>query len=210
MLKNILNFTKNIYKYLGKKLILDVTLITIQSLMNGMGIILLIPLLSVAGIISPINSNNFVLKNIQKFFLSVSPSLGLIIILLLFIFILSFTALLNRHISILSTKIIEDFSSHLRVELFKNVVHSKWDCLSNKRSSDLTNTFTMEISKVSAATIQLLRIISQIITAFIQIIISFIISPTITIFALINGVIIFLFMSSSFKKAKNLEPLCFL
>lgn len=97
MIKNIFNFTKNIYKYLGKKLILDVSLMTLKSLMNGTGLILIIPLLSVAGIINPIDSNNFFLINVQEFFLSLSPNLSLIIILILFICILSFNALLNRH-----------------------------------------------------------------------------------------------------------------
>jgi len=204
MLKNILNFTKTIYKYLGKKLILNVFLNTLQSLMNGTGIVLLIPLLTLAGIMGSINSSNFLLDNTQKFFLALSPNVSLIIILMLFIFILSFNAVLNRQASILSTKITEEFSSYLRIELFKNVVHSKWDCISNKRSSDITNTFTMEISRVSSATMQLLRITSQIIAALIQISISFVISAPITIFALINGIIIFIFMSSSFRKAKKL------
>lgn len=204
MLKNILNFTKTIYKYLGKKLIINILLSTLQSLMNGTGIILLIPLLSVAGIMGAINSSNFFLENTQKFFLRLSPNISLIIILTLFIFILSFNALLNRHTSILSTKIIEEFSSSLRIEFFKNVVHSKWDCISNKRNSDLTNTFTMEISRIASATNLLLRIISQIITAVIQIGISFVISAPITIFALVNGFIIFIFMRSSFRKAKKL------
>jgi len=64
-------------------------------------------------------------------------------LVILFVFILSFNALLNRHTSILSPKITEEFSSNLKIELFKNVVHSKCDCISDKRSSDLTNTFTM-------------------------------------------------------------------
>lgn len=204
MLKNILNFTKTLYKYLGPKLILNIFFNTIQSLMNGTGIILLIPLLSVAGIMGSLNNSNFLLDNIQSFFLTLSPNISLIIILMLFIVILSFNAILNRQTSILSTKITEEFSSQLKIELFKNVVYSKWNYISNKRISDLTNTFTMEISRVSSATTQLLRIISQIIAALIQISISFVISAPITIFALINGIIIFIFMRSSFRKAKKL------
>lgn len=204
MLKNILNFTKTLYKYLGPKLILNIFFNTIQSLMNGTGIILLIPLLSVAGIMGSLNNSNFLLDNIQSFFLTLSPNISLIIILMLFIVILSFNAILNRQTFILSTNITEEFSSQLKIELFKNVVHSKWNYISNKRISDLTNTFTMEISRVSSATTQLLRIISQIIAALIQISISFVISAPITIFALINGIIIFIFMRSSFRKAKKL------
>ncbi|AZV56476.1 ABC transporter ATP-binding protein [Clostridium sp. AWRP] len=204
MFRNIMDFAITLYKYLGKKLILNILLITLQSLLNGTGIVLLIPLLSVAGIMGSINSSNFLLKDIQKFFMSLPNSISLIIILMLFVLIISFTALLTRQTSILNTKITEEFSSHLRKELFKNVVHSKWDCISNKRFSDLTNTFTMEVSRISSATVQLLKIISQVITALVQIIVSFAISAPITIFALINGFIIFILTSSSLRNAKKL------
>lgn len=172
--------------------------------MSGTGILMLVPLLSLSGILPSMDSSNFILKSFQGFFSTFPHNVNLFLILVLFICIICIQSILNMYTSILNTEITQEFSKNLRIELFQNIIYSKWLCLSNKRLSDLTNSFTMEISRVSYGTLQLLTVVSQIITALIQIAIAFMISAPVTLLVIINGIILFLFMNTFLKESKKL------
>lgn len=203
-MKLLQTFIIDVYRYAHNRLIVNIFLMIISGLTSSFGIVMLIPLLSLTGIVGYSTTRIPFLADLIKFLNSYNTSTQLLIVLAIYITIISFQAILNRKLSILNVEIIQGYTKYLRISLFEKTVRADWSCLMNKKGSDITNSFSLEIGRIAAGTIYLLKIISQIILAFFQLAVSFLLSPLFTLFVLICGSVIFIYLNSTLKESKKL------
>lgn len=194
----ILYFLKQIQSYAGKRLYINLLATVFISLLDGVGILLLIPMISITGIID-FNVGNTPFNEILSFFDRIPSSVGLPFILLIFVLIVILQNFLHRHITIQNIKIQHGFFRHLRVNTYHSLLHANWAFFIKNRKSDLINLLTTEVARSSAGTHSLLQFLASLIFTVIQIGLAFFLSPSITFFLLLCGALI-VFLNRKFLK----------
>ncbi|WP_078553433.1 ABC transporter ATP-binding protein [Bacillus alkalicellulosilyticus] len=195
-MNHLFYFYKQIHHFAGKKLYFNLIGMILISLLDGIGILLLIPLISMSGIVSfEIGDNR--LTGFFEWFQAIPTSVGLPVILGMFVLISFGQNLINRLISIQNAEIQHGFFRHLRVQTYKSLLQANWGFFVRKRKSDLINILTAEIARASAGTNSFLQFMTSLIFTVIQIGIAFWLSPNITIFVLLSGLFL-LFFSRKF------------
>lgn len=121
----LLYYIKKLHSSAGKIIYFNVFGMAIASLMEGFGILLIIPLLSIGGIIEA-NTASSKLSQLFNFLTALPPSLYLPLILCMYVVIIIGQNLLQRSLAIRDVKIREKFSRDLRIEIYSLLLHSKW------------------------------------------------------------------------------------
>lgn len=199
-MKHVLFFLNQLYSYTGKKLYLNLLGIVVISSLDGVGLLLLIPMINYSGIVN-FEFGNSITTKAMAFLHQLPQGLGLSFILLIFLLFNLIQNLLQRFVTIQNMKIQHGFARYLRVEIFKDLLHANWDFYVKSRKSDLVNTVTTELSRVITGTNTFLQFITAIIFTLIQICIAFLISPEITMFVLMSGFILSFFSRGLIKRS---------
>lgn len=186
-LKDIVYFLKQVYQYAGWRLFASLIAVTIVSLLDGIAILLLIPLIHFTGMVDFGLENSFLSS--FSLFEHVPSSVVLPLILLIFVVIVAVHHLIEKAVMIKHTRIQMGFLTHLRMSIYQDILLSNWSFFLKKSSSDLIHTVLTEIAKTSGGTRSILQLCTNLIFAFVQIGMAFILSPYITSFVLLLGMV---------------------
>jgi ABC-type multidrug transport system fused ATPase/permease subunit len=202
-MKALLYFTKQLFSFSRYVLILNLIGMVFVSLLEGIGILLLIPMLSVSGILQ-IDTSDIPFSNYLSFLGTFSPVSGLSVILGIYILLVTGQALFQRRIARKNMMIQVDFINHLRMETYKGLLQANWGFFMKKRKSDLVNSLTTELGRVSGGTNMFLQLITSAVFTIIQIGVAFWLSPSMTIFVIAAGVILAFFSRSFIMKSRRI------
>lgn len=175
-----------------RRVTLTVCLMVFISLTEGIGLLLLVPLLGLVGLDVQQGS----LGQIESFvsavfsYLHINPTL--ITVIIIYIVIISLNAFLNRWMSINTSKIEYEFSAHLRKALFEAISRSNWLFFSRKRSADLAHALTYEIERISSGTYFFLTMVASSMVLAVYIIFALNLSGLITGLIFTIGVVLLL------------------
>jgi len=197
-LKEIFYFLKQIQSFAGVQLYINILGMMIVGLLEGMGTLLLIPMISMSGIVD-FGFTRYSFLSFLQVLQSLPESIVLPSILVLYIFIVVGQNYLNKKLMVRNAIIQNGFLRKLRLDTHKVMLHSKWDFFIKTRKSDLVNLLLSEVTKTSSATNAFLQFIAALITTVIQIGLAFWLSPTITSYVLLCGALL-VFMNRKFFK----------
>jgi ABC-type multidrug transport system fused ATPase/permease subunit len=200
-MKQVWYFFKQLYSYAGKKLYLNLLGMAFIGSLDGIAMLLLVPVISYSGLVS-LEAGDSVLAKALGYIHQFPPTMGLSIILAMFLVVNLLQNLVQRYITIKNVKIQHGFTRYLRVELYRDLLNANWEFYLKRRKSDLINTITADLARVSAGTNIVLQLITSIIFTTIQIVLAFMLSPHITFFVIISGCILAIF-SRGFIKRSN-------
>ncbi len=200
---HVFYFYKQLHSYAGKKLYGNIAGMTLISLLDGVGLLLLIPLISVSGIIN-INTESLPGSQFFVFINTLPTTLSLSLILCFFLLISILHNLVQRYLTIQNSKIQYGFFRKLRLETYALLMEANWNFYLKKRKSDLINSLTTELATASSGTNQFLQLITSIIFTLIQIAIAFLLSPKITAFVLLSGLVLSVFSRQFIKRSQAL------
>lgn len=176
----------------------------IISLLEGVGIFLLIPLIGITGILNTDAEEVPFLSWINEIFLGIPETISLFLILGIYVLIMVGQSFFKRNQTILGAKIQQGFISHLREETYRSLLQANWEFYLKKRKSDIINLMANEIFRVSAGTNLFFQLLSSIIFTIIQIIFAFYLSVKMTSFILFFGIILIFFSRKFVKKSQSL------
>lgn len=203
-MKSFFNFFYEVYNYSRIKFFTNIFYMLLSAAMNGVGIFMLIPLLTVVGVGNEthlvIPFFNGLIERIQFY----EKSKVILCILFIYIFLIIIQSIINRKMSILNSQQMYGYGKYLRNLLFEKILKSEWKCFTEKKNSEIISAFTTEINRNSSSVIFLMKIISQIIIGVVQLSIAVIISPWLTFLVTICGIIIFLLMNNSLLQTKKM------
>ncbi|GAE94767.1 lipid A export ATP-binding/permease protein MsbA [Gracilibacillus boraciitolerans JCM 21714] len=202
-MQHVVYFLKQIHEYSGAVLYFNILAMMGIGLLNGIGILLLIPMISMSGIIE-INAKEIPFMEVFQFLDSFSVSMGLVIILSIFVAIVIGQNLLQRHITIRNSEIQQGFLRYLQINTYQSLLKSNWGFFLKNRKSDLIHILTMEISKTNAGTQSFLNLIASFIITLMQIGLAFWLSPAITSFVLICGLFLMLINFKFLRRSLHL------
>ena len=199
---NILYFMKRLHSFAGKALYINMIGMVLISLFEGVGIFLLIPLISLSGIVDiPIEEDSFIYE-INKIFQGIPENISLLLVLSIYVLLMVFQALFQRYQTMLNGKIQQGFIKNLRDETYKAVIQANWAFFLRKRKSDIINSMTTELTNVAGGTYMFLQFITSLIFTFIQFCIALWLSAQMTLTVLIFGLLLIFFFTYLYSKIK--------
>ena len=199
-MSNVIYFLKQLHSYSGKILYFNLIAMMLIGLLEGVGILLLIPLIGITGIVD-IDVESIPFSNFFRFLEDIPASWGLPLILLFFTVLVIIQHVVQRRITIRNTAIQQGFLNYMRKETYKRVLHSNWSFFIQNRKSDLINILLAEVGRTSSGTNSLLQFMSSLIITSIQIGLAFLLAPTITTFVLISGMVLIFFNRKFLKRS---------
>ncbi|MBM7651870.1 ABC transporter ATP-binding protein [Neobacillus cucumis] len=186
-MRHIWHFAKSIHSFAGKTLYLNLVGMIFISLIEGIGIFLLVPLISLTGIFDVQIETISILTWIQSILKKLPNAVSLLIILTSYVLLITGQSFLQQNQSILNTKIQHGYLRHLREETYTAIIRSNWGFFLKKRKSDIVNLLITDIARVSGGTLMFLQFLASLVFTMIQIGISFWLSAQMTVTILILG-----------------------
>lgn len=175
----------------------------VVSFLDGVAILLLIPILSISGIINSANEASWMwmFSDLLK---DLPTGIGLPFILGFYVILVFGQNLIQRNLSIRDIKIHQGFINHLKEEIYQSLLHVKWEFIIRTRKSNLINSLTKDINRVSTGIKMFMQFITNFIFTLIQIGIAFWLSPQIASLVLVCGLGLAFFSWKFVRQAKNL------
>jgi ATP-binding cassette subfamily C protein len=162
-------------------------LMMIGSLSEGIGILLLVPLLSLIGMDLGENSLGAIGQTIAGVVRWIGVDLTLGGLLSLFVLLIGARALLHHWELVTAAAIDQEFVLRLRERLYRSVVGSEWRLLARRRTADIAHALVDDLERVSIASTQLLRIVAQILVGLVYLALALVLSPVLSLVAALSG-----------------------
>ncbi|MBZ9992241.1 ABC transporter ATP-binding protein [Mesorhizobium sp. BH1-1-4] len=160
------------------------------SLTEGISILLLVPLLHLVGRAD----QDFAVRlpNIDFVrWLVPGGTLQLTTVLCALVGLVAVQAAFNRFKSVYMARLLFDFINRLRMNLFESIGKARWGVFTRMRGSDLDHALTGDIDRVQGAAFSLLMLVQIAVLLAGYLIISMFISPVMTLFAVVIGMLMF-------------------
>ncbi|TPL84265.1 ABC transporter ATP-binding protein [Mesorhizobium sp. B2-3-12] len=160
------------------------------SLTEGISILLLVPLLHLVGRAD----QDFAVRlpNIDFVrWLVPGGTLQLTTVLCALVGLVAVQAAFNRFKSVYMARLLFDFINRLRMNLFESIGKARWGVFTRMRGSDLDHALTGDIDRVQGAAFSLLMLVQIAVLLAGYLIISMFISPVMTVFAVVIGMLMF-------------------
>jgi ABC-type multidrug transport system fused ATPase/permease subunit len=202
-MKTLIFYIKQLFSYSGSILYWNILGMAIISFIEGMSILMLIPILGLTGILD-LNQEADGLLATFDFFQSLPESLNLPLVLLLYILLIGLQNLIDRNLSVRNVKINHGFIGRVRITIYEALMNANWGFYSRKRKSDLVNIMTIELARVSGGIYQFIKLLTAIIFCLIQVCFAFWLSVEMTLFVLMSGIILSFFSQRFIRQSKAL------
>lgn len=203
-MKDLFYFIRKMHQVSGFRLYLNMFTTFVISCLDGIGIYMIVPMLSIIGVFQMNMDEVPLVSSLFGFIESGSIELNLPIVLAIYVMIVGGQALLQRSQMVLNSRILQGFVRSLRTETYQGLLGAKWEFFLRKRKSDFHHVMVNELGRVSYGTSLFLQMVTAIIFTVIQIGLAFWLSPLLTAVVLISGGILALFSRKFIKKAGHI------
>jgi ATP-binding cassette, subfamily C, bacterial len=165
-------------------------LIVLFSLTEGIGILLLLPTLEVAGLnLEHQGEAGRYARMVTGAFSTAGLHPGLLMLLGLFVVLVGMRALLGHFQTIAVWAVVEHFGLELRRRLYRAITNANWLFVSRVRASDFTHALTAELGRVGIGTYALELLAADLTITLLYLLIAFKLSAPMTTLVLICGVV---------------------
>jgi len=184
-------YLKSFLQFAGLRAAGAAGLLFTAGLLQGIGLLMLIPLLGLTGFISTDAAPDKIVTTLQGIFGSLGLSYSLTMVLFIFFLILTAEALFNRYRSILLNNLQLDFVDHLRIRLYRAIGHASWQFHSHQHSADSVHLLDEVVDDVGQGTYSVLQLFVVITQVVVYLLVSAQISATMTVLMIITGLLLY-------------------
>ncbi|MBZ9895989.1 ABC transporter ATP-binding protein/permease [Mesorhizobium sp. BR1-1-6] len=191
LFREIAGFGAVIAQIGGRRAWTALLFLILGSLTEGISILLLVPLLQLVGR----SGQDFAIKLPDNDFmrwLVPDGTLKLTTMLCMLVALVALQAAFNRFKSVYMARLLFDFINRLRMNLFESIGKARWGVFTRMRGSDLDHALTGDIDRVQGAAFSLLMLVQIAVLLAGYLVISMFISPVMTLFAVVIGMLMFL------------------
>ncbi|MBF6569728.1 MAG: ABC transporter ATP-binding protein [Candidatus Binataceae bacterium] len=177
------------------KIALTVAITIVASMTEGVGVMLLLPTLQIAGLnLTGRGEAGRYAAIIRHALESVGLNPTLLMLLGLFVGLIAGRAFLNQLQHLAATAVEERFQDHLRRRVYRAIINANWMFICRSRSTDLTHVLTAEIERIGILTYMLMLLAADVVLAAIYVGIAFMLSAQMTAVVLASGILLALLM----------------
>jgi ABC-type multidrug transport system fused ATPase/permease subunit len=194
-------------KYAGGAIALNIAGMALAAMLEGAGILLIVPLLGASGVLDGAYESVPLLAPLLRR-AQLLPADGLLPALLgLFVLGVIFQSALQRLVAIRNTRIVHRCGRRLRLDLFDALQDAEWSFYLRKRRTDLMNAMTTETARVLHGFGLIMQAAAALIFTILQIGIAFAMSWALTALVLVCGGAVLLLSRRLVGKARALGSL---
>lgn len=186
------------------KFTLNLLLMVVLGMLEGVGILMIVPLLIVAGIIPGMEATSGIVFSLNQFLQTLGVVLNLPVVLVLYMGITLGQSWLQRYQSMLNFTIQQSYHVYLSIRLFRAVAYAKWQLLISRTKSDITHVIITELMRVYSGINAFLQMMTTSLITIIQIIIAFIIAPGLTCWVLVGASMLFFCLQSFVRESRRM------
>jgi ATP-binding cassette subfamily C protein len=170
--------TRDVLKLSGQGIFASFVLQIFTGFTQGIGIVLLIPLLSMVGVLdSQVKGSGFTEK-LVVFIKAVGIPGGLVSILLFYVAVVTITSAISNYQNLLTARIQQKFIRSLKDKLYVSLGNSEWYFVSQLRMSDIAHVVTSEVQRAGQVIILVMRIATSLVTIGAYLVVAFVLSPS--------------------------------
>ena len=181
------NFLAALYRVLSWRLLVAGALMLILTLTQGVGLLMLIPLLDLVGIEVSGGSVDLLTDTLSRIFATLRLPPTLAAVLLIYVVIIGLNAYLIQHQAILLHRLEETFVRTLRQQLYGAITEATWPFYIRHKSSDFTHALTSEMQRIRSAARSSLDLAVKLTVALIYVGLALYLSPLVTLLASVCG-----------------------
>ncbi|MFC5653754.1 ABC transporter ATP-binding protein [Paenibacillus solisilvae] len=201
---HLLIYFRKLHAFAGLKLYINLIGMVVISMLEGFGIFLLAPMLSIIGLFDSGTGGIPFSSALAGLLQGLSDSLKLTVILTSFILLLIIQGLLQRRQSNLNETIEQGFIRHLRIGVYESLLQSDWTFFLRKRKSDFIHLMTNELARASYGIYQALRMLTTILFTLVQIGFALYLSAPLTACVLVCGLALAVFSRTFIHKSRTI------
>jgi ATP-binding cassette subfamily C protein len=195
------NYIIRLIKFSRQKAVISVILNIITGLTQGVGLLMILPLLQTLGMTGEGGESSALTGVITGVFDFLGLSLNIYTILGAYVVVVSLFAAAKRRQTVLNIGIQQGFTLFLRGRLYRALTYADWLFIARKKSSDITHAVTSDIQQVGAGTHFFLMFLSGAVLIVFHIAAAFLLSVPLTAASLVFGGLMALFMKPLNRKA---------
>ncbi|MCE5286186.1 MAG: ABC transporter ATP-binding protein/permease [Pelosinus sp.] len=201
-MKMILVYFKELYNFAPLRFVGSILLMAALGLLEGAGVIMIIPLLGVAGIIPGISETG-IMADVSLFLQNQGIVINLPIVLLIYLSVNLGQSLLQRYQALLNADMQQGYCQFLAMRLFKAIAYAEWQLLMKKAKSDIMNVLFSELIKIGSAVMSLMGMLATVLITVIQVILAVMIAPALTGAILLAAAVLFFAMRSVIAESRR-------
>ncbi|MEK3702407.1 ABC transporter ATP-binding protein [Paenibacillus sp. FSL R10-2199] len=200
----IIYYFRQLQRLSGAKLYLNLSGMVISGLLESSAILLLVPMLGMAGIQLGGTATAGLHLPMLGFISELPQTTALLLVLGGYVLIVLCQNLISRSVAIRNVEIQQTYGRQLRYEVYSALLRAEWSFFLKKRTSDLINVMTTELARVLAGISCFLQFLTSLLFTLVQIGFAFWLSPKMTLSVLVCAVLLSLFSRRFIRKAKKL------
>lgn len=181
---------------------LTVVLTLALGLVEGVGLLALVPLLQLVGLDAGQGSVGRVLALFRDAFASVGLTPTLPVVLAAYVAIVAVQSVLQRQQTLVQTRLREAVVHAVRTRLYRAIAGTTWAYFSKARVSQFGQLLTERVGRVTTSAHYLLDIFVSLVLALVYAGVAFRVSPLITLFVMTLGAALVLGMRSRLARAR--------
>jgi len=194
-------YIHELIQFASLKVALSGTLFILSGMTQGVGLVMIIPLLNILGMSGKGSEIDGFTRIVTRCFQLAGLKLELFTLLAAYITIISFFSLLKRYQTVLNAEIQQGFIVYLQNHLYRSLAYADWLFIAQRKSSHLTHALTSDIQQIGAGTMIFLQFLSTLAIIIIHMVLASIISLPLTGIALMFGAVMLGVTRSLNKKA---------
>lgn len=196
-------YIKELVSFARGKLVIDVLLILLLALLEGVGIFMLLPLLTFVGIAPSAEMAGLQLM-LKQALDAQGITLTLPLVLAAYTGIIAVQSWLQRYETIFNTVIQETYDSYLNNSLYRALTYARWSFFLKVKKADIAHVITSELMRVSTGTHYFLQVIAIALLGVIQVGIAFAMAPSLTLLVLGSGLVLFCCLHFFVREARRM------
>lgn len=204
---SVINKVSLLLKEVKAKAILSLIILIFKGITEGVGLLFIIPLLSLIGVSELGESNGKFIQFIQDAINSTGIELTVINVLIIYLCVMSFYAVLKYFQSVNTKTISQRVVLKWRNAFFQRVTFSSWESIQRHKDSDLQEILTIEIRKLGIIMNQVIQLTGSIILILIYLSLSLLLSIELTTLSIVPIGLLLLLNRPINKKTYSLGQL---
>ncbi|MEM1302011.1 MAG: ABC transporter ATP-binding protein, partial [Pseudomonadota bacterium] len=202
MAATLLRFVGTFSTFAGSRFWAVLALIFAGALTEGVGLVLLLPVLQLMSEATPSGITLWLVTTLSAVGIeTLHTQLAALIGLVTTLIILRAGLAWLRSIYLMQIEI--DFVNHLRLTLFSSLAHARWPQLSGLQFGEAQNSLVQDLSRLSQATTSLMRSVVNGIVVTVQLMVSVLIAPGLTLIIIAIGTICALLLPRLMRKSQD-------
>ncbi|MDD5727997.1 MAG: ABC transporter ATP-binding protein [Victivallales bacterium] len=189
----LIKYTRDFMAFSGGKMLKLVLYSLVTGFTQGIGILMLIPFLSVIGM-EDFTKYNIRSNRIIEFFRHSGLPLNLLTVLGIFIVIIVLVRFVQYRQTILAADIRNCYISNIQAKVFRSVILAEWQFIAGQRSSNLAHVITADLPVISNITFFFLNILTNFVLSAVYIVWAMLISVELTVFSILFAALSVMFL----------------